>query len=57
MSVMNISSLNSNGLGRGDFEVKWIGNLIKKHKVAFVGLQEFKRKEISDLLIKKDLGE
>lgn len=53
---MNILSLNTNGLGIGDFKVSWIRNLIFKHKIDFVGIQESKRKNLSDMVIKRIWG-
>lgn len=53
---MNILTLNLNGLGKGDFKSFWVSDLIKKHNIAMVGLQETKRREISDLMVKRIWG-
>lgn len=46
---MNILSLNVNGLGKGDFKLDWVRNLVNSHNIDVVGLQEIKRKEFSDM--------
>lgn len=53
---MNLLSLNSNGLDLGDFKSSWIANIIKTHKIGVVGIQEIKRKFLSDVLIKRIWG-
>ena len=53
---MNLLTLNSNGLGLGDFKTKWISDLIKTHKIGVVGIQETKRRSMSDMVIKRIWG-
>ena len=53
---MNLLSLNINGLGKGEFKGYWINSLISKHNISFVGIQESKRKELSEMDIKKIWG-
>lgn len=53
---MNILSRNSNGLGFGDHKVRWFRSLITKHRIDFMGIQETKRKNLSDIVIKRIWG-
>lgn len=50
---MNILSLNINGFGKGDYKMDWVRILINSHKVAVVGIQETKRKEVTDMMLKR----
>ena len=49
---MNFLSINSNGFGRGDYKIPLIKQLIEKNKIDFMGLQETKRKTMTDMLLK-----
>ena len=49
---MNILTINSNGLGKGDYKVPLIRRLVDKHKIDFIGIQETKRKNVSNLTLK-----
>ena len=53
---MNILSLNINGLGKGEYKGNWIKNLITKHNLSIVGIQESKRRDISDMLARNIWG-
>ena len=53
---MNILSLNSNGFGKGVFKVRWFANLISRFKIAIAGIQETKRKDISEMAVKRIWG-
>ena len=53
---MNIMSHNINGFGRGDYKIPLIRKLVEDNKIDFVGLQETKRREISDWMIKNIWG-
>lgn len=53
---MNILSLNINGFGKGDYKMDWVRILINSHKVAVVGIQETKRKEVTDMMLKRLWG-
>ncbi|KAL4584334.1 hypothetical protein LXL04_008933 [Taraxacum kok-saghyz] len=54
--IMNILSLNINGLGRGDYKVPLIKKVVDKHRIDFLGLQETKRRNISDMILKNIWG-
>ena len=53
---MNILSLNINGLGRGDYKSDWVCKLVQKHNIAVLGIQETKRKEITDIMARRMWG-
>ena len=53
---MNTLSLNINGLGKGDFKISWVSNLILKHKINFACIQETKRKKLDNRKISKMWG-
>ena len=53
---MNILTVNSNGLGKGDFKAPLIRKLVEKYKVDFLGIQESKRKNISNMTLKSIWG-
>ena len=53
---MNLLSLNINGLGRGDFKSDWICKLVQKHNTAILGIQETKRKDITDIMARRMWG-
>ena len=53
---MNILSLNVNGLGKGDFKSSWINNIISKHNINFVGIQESKWKNPSEMDVRRIWG-
>lgn len=42
--------------GKGEVKVKWVNDLIQKHNLAVVGIQETKRKHMSEMLIRKLWG-
>ena len=49
---MNILSLNINGLGKGDYKIPFIRKIIDNNKIDFLGLQETKRRGITDFSLK-----
>lgn len=53
---MNLISLNINGIGNGDFKLDWVNNLIKTHRAGVVGIQETKRKEFTEKMVKRLWG-
>ena len=53
---MNILSININGFGKGDYKVPLIRKLVDKHNIDFMGIQETKRKNISDMSLKQLWG-
>lgn len=53
---MNIISINCNGSGKGEFKVPWINSLIKKHNASVIGIQETKRKSVSNILVRNIWG-
>lgn len=53
---MNLLSLNINGFGKREFKLKWVNNLVNSHRIPVVGIQETKRKVISDLMVKRLWG-
>ncbi|KAL4555831.1 hypothetical protein LXL04_038460 [Taraxacum kok-saghyz] len=44
------------GAKRGDLKLDWIHSLVREHRLALVRLQETKRKELNDMMIKRLWG-
>ena len=53
---MNLLSLNVNGLGSGEFKSDWICKLVQTHCIAFLGIQETKRKDITEIMARRIWG-
>lgn len=53
---MNILSVNLNGLGIGEFKAQWVCDLIKAHRIGVVGIQETKRRQVDEMVIRRIWG-